>query len=90
MALVEMGANAVLLRIMRELTALTCLIITLYDKPHTPACPYTEHAELVDLLQAHDAEGARQHMLQHLLHIEQALDLSDEDMNEPDFQLIFA
>lgn len=90
MHIAQMVASGILMRVMRELVALTCLIITLYDKPNTPACPYTEHDDLIDLIEAKNRTGAEQHMLNHLLHIEQTLDLSGDDTDEPDFEAIFA
>lgn len=88
--LVDMVASEILTRIIRELTSLTCLIITLYDKPSAPACPQHEHIELVDLIEAGDAEGARRAMLNHLLHIEHTLDLDGDNQTTPDFKAIFA
>ncbi|TCT01952.1 DNA-binding GntR family transcriptional regulator [Paralcaligenes ureilyticus] len=85
----DMVASSFLPRIMRELTALTCLIITLYDKPNTPACPHHEHRDLVDMIEAHDSAGAKQCMLDHLLHIEHALDLDSTEPAPPDFDAIF-
>ncbi|MCZ4330510.1 GntR family transcriptional regulator [Castellaniella denitrificans] len=88
--LVDMVSTGILTRVIRELTSLTCLIITLYDKPTAPACPQSEHTDLVDLIEAGDAEGARQHMLDHLLHIERTLALEGELQAAPDFEAIFA
>lgn len=88
--LVDMVASGILRRVIRELTSLTCLIITLYDKPTAPACPQSEHTDLVDLIEAGDESGARQHMLSHLLHIEHTLDLDGELQSAPDFEAIFA
>jgi len=87
--LVDMVASGILTRVIRELTSLTCLIITLYDKPSAPACPHHEHTDLVDLIEAGDAKGAEKHMLLHLLHIEEALDLDGPSRNSPDFEAIF-
>lgn len=87
--LVEMVAHGILTRVIRELTSLTCLIITLYDKPSAPACPQHEHTDLVNLIEAGDAQGAEQQMLLHLMHIEHALDLDGESRSAPDFEAIF-
>jgi DNA-binding GntR family transcriptional regulator len=87
--LVEMVASGILTRVIRELTSLTCLIITLYDKPSAPACPQHEHTDLVDLIETGDAKGAEKHMLLHLLHIEEALDLDGASRSAPDFEAIF-
>ena len=85
----EMVVDGILLRQLRELVALNCLIITLYDKPQTPACPYSEHDDLVTSIEAGDAAKAKQQMLHHLTHIERMLNLDDDDVQEPDFEKIF-
>lgn len=90
MQIANMVANNLLVRIMRELVALTCLIITLYDKPNTPACDHFEHNELVDFIAAKNKKAAKAHMLEHLQHIEHTLDLSGSETDEPDFEAIFA
>ncbi len=87
--LVSMVSNGILLRLMRELTSLTCLIITLYDKPSTPACPQHEHTDLVDLIEKGDEKAAQLHMFEHLMHIEQTLDLDVDTLESPDFEAIF-
>jgi DNA-binding GntR family transcriptional regulator len=88
--LVGMVASGIQLRLIRELTSLTCLIITLYDKPSTPACPQSEHTDLVSLIEARSAQAAQEHMLKHLLHIEHTLDLNGEMHGAPDFEAIFS
>lgn len=89
--LVDMATNGgILARVIRELSSLTCLIITLYDKPTAPSCLQSEHTDLVKLIEARDAEGARQYMLDHLLHIEHTLNLDGELQTAPDFEAIFA
>jgi DNA-binding GntR family transcriptional regulator len=71
----EIAGNSFLLRTLKDLESLTCLIIRLYDAPG-PSCPYDDHAGLVDAIEAHNAERAAALMLHHLEHIEQSLDLS--------------
>lgn len=88
--LVEMVASGILPRVIRELTSLTCLIITLYDKPSAPACRQSEHATLVDAIEAGNAEAASRHMLNHLIEIEHSLNLDDDLLREPDFNNIFS
>lgn len=88
--LVEMVSTGILTRVIRELTSLTCLIITLYDKPTAPACPQHEHSDLVDLIEAGNAQAAQQHMLTHLTHIEHTLDLNGALRSAPDFEAIFS
>lgn len=88
--LVDMVASGILTRVIRELTSLTCLIITLYDKPSAPSCPQNEHTELVDMIEAGDDRAAAQQMLTHLAHIEHTLDLNGALRGAPDFTAIFA
>lgn len=89
MCIAEMVASHSLLRIMRELTSFTCLVITLYDKPSVTACSDHEHADLIACFERGDAERARHHMHEHLNSIEHALDLSDPEEALPDFEEIF-
>jgi DNA-binding GntR family transcriptional regulator len=74
---------------MRELTSLTCLIITLYDKPDTLACPHTEHADLIDAIEAKDASRAANCMADRLAHIEQTLHFEVADADQPSIESLF-
>ena len=86
----EMAGNALLARTMRELESLTCLVIILYDSPQVPSCPYHEHSDLIDAIQRHDADAAAQHMIEHLNHVEAALDLREAPAREVDLEAAFA
>ena len=44
---------------MRELETLTCLVIILYDAPNVPSCPYHEHGDLIDAIEARDERARR-------------------------------
>jgi DNA-binding GntR family transcriptional regulator len=86
----ELAGNPFLLRSMRELCSLTCLIIALYDSPGITACPHHEHDDLVRLLQSRDGEHAASLMLKHLDHVEHALDLRVPSGEEIDLEAVFA
>jgi DNA-binding GntR family transcriptional regulator len=86
----EMVGNTQLLRLMRELASLTCLIIVLYDKPSVPACPNHEHSVFIDAIEARDEARAVAAMLEHLQHIQETLDLSQDDGPDIDLEAIFA
>ncbi|MFC7514060.1 GntR family transcriptional regulator [Herbaspirillum sp. GCM10030257] len=86
----EMVDNEILTRMMRELAPLTCLVITLYDKPSAPACSCHEHSHLVDAIQDKDSVRASELMLTHLQHIEGALNFEANDRAEIDIQDIFS
>jgi DNA-binding GntR family transcriptional regulator len=53
--LAELAGNAVLARSMRELSTVTCLIISLYDAPTSSSCRSDEHANIIEAIRA----GAR-------------------------------
>jgi len=87
--LAEMAGNAILEKLIREMVSLTCLIITLYDRPGAPACPEDEHLALVNAIEQRDAGGAQALMAEHLAHIEGSLDLTVRESGAPDFYSIF-
>lgn len=76
--LAELTDNTLLVRMMRELTAQTCLVITLYDSPNMPACPEHHHGDIIDAIEARQTGAAMTCMLDHLNHVENALRLEDE------------
>lgn len=77
--LAELSGSSIYLRMMRELTPLTCLAILSFEAPTAAACPNDEHARLIDAIEAGDVEGATELMCEHLQHIERALDLGRSD-----------
>lgn len=85
----EVAGNRFLAKTMRELEALTCLVIILYDAPNMPACPYHEHSDLVDLIEARDEERAAAFMVEHLRHVEASLNFDGRSDGEIDFDSIF-
>ena len=85
----EIAGNRFLAKTMRELETLTCLVIILYDAPNVPACPYHEHSDLVDAIEARDAERAAVHMVEHLRHVEASLDFQRGSDGEIDFGAVF-
>jgi len=87
--LAELAGNSALTRAMRELSALTCLIISLYDAPTATSCRADEHEEIVAAVKRGDAGKAESLMLQHLDHIEKSLKL-DVEVMEADLESILA
>lgn len=75
--LAELAGNSALVRTMRELSAVTCLIISLYNVRTSRSCRADEHADLIDAIANRQASLARQLVLEHLQHIEGALLLHD-------------
>ena len=86
----DMAGNAFLARTLRELEALTCLVIILYDAPHMPSCSCQEHSGLIKAIAAHDAEKAAARMVEHLNHVEGSLDLEQVAAAEIDLEAVFA
>ncbi len=89
MLLAEVAGNVFISKLMNELCPFTCLIIALYDSPQTLACPEDEHTQIVDAIEARDADRAISLMLHHLHHIERELHLSGRDKSDIDWDQMF-
>lgn len=72
--LAEFARNHIVVRLMTQLQALTCLAILLYAE-REDACPPDEHSAVVDAIARRDAHAAEIQMLQHLKHVENDLRL---------------
>jgi DNA-binding GntR family transcriptional regulator len=86
--LAELAGNAVLVRHMRELSTITCLIIFLYDAPTATSCRADDHAGIVAAIAAGDAGKAEALMLNHLNDIQQSLKLESSPV-DADLEAIF-
>lgn len=86
----DIAGNRFLAKTMRELETLTCLVIILYDAPNVPACPYHEHSDLVDVIEARDEKRAALHMVEHLRHVEASLNFERAPDGEIDFESVFS
>ena len=86
----DIAGNRFLAKTMRELETLTCLVIILYDAPNVPACPYHEHSNLVDVIEARDEKRAALHMVEHLRHVEASLNFERAPDGEIDFESVFS
>jgi DNA-binding GntR family transcriptional regulator len=86
----DIAGNRFLAKTMRELETLTCLVIILYDAPNAPACPYHEHTDLVDAIEARDEKRAAAQMVEHLGHVESALNFQRSADGEIDFEAVFS
>lgn len=87
--LADLAGNSALARNMRELSALTCLIIFLYDTPTATSCRADEHSAIIDAVAKRDAGRAEELMLEHLAHIEGSLKL-DTATQEVDLEAVFS
>jgi DNA-binding GntR family transcriptional regulator len=86
--LAELAGNSALLRSMRELSTLTCLIIVLYNSSTATSCRADEHSQIVEAIARRDVAVAEKLMLEHLHHIESSLRL-DAATEEADLEAIF-
>ncbi len=86
--LAELAGNTTLVRSMRELSTVTCLIIVLYDAPTATSCRADEHAGIVAAIAARDSAKAEALMLHHLDDIERSLKLEGSNV-EADLEAVF-
>ena len=82
----ESVSNALLNKMIKELTSLTCLIIALYDIPAVPACRNNDHGEIVNAIKAGNAGAAMKLMVEHFNRIEECLDLTGNDIENVDLE----
>lgn len=87
--LAELAGNSSLAKVMRELSTLTCLIISLYDAPTATSCRMDEHEQIVAAIERGDQARAETLMLHHLDHIQQSLNL-EQAAEDVDLESIFA
>lgn len=69
----ELAGNTALARTMRELSAMTCLTILLYNAPTATTCLPDDHVRITDAIADHDGERAADVMLRHLAEIADSL-----------------
>lgn len=87
--LAELGGNTFIEKLMAELCPLTCLIISLYDAPQTPACPEDEHVHIVDAIERKDEDEAVRLMIAHLDHVKNELRLGSGGKADIDWDQMF-
>ena len=71
--LAECMGHRMLCDVLRDLTAHTTLVATLYQSEHDARQSCAEHSEIVTALEAGNLALARQRMLTHIGHVEEAL-----------------
>ncbi|WP_060654983.1 GntR family transcriptional regulator [Rhodococcus pyridinivorans] len=84
----DLAGNSALARTMRELSALTCLTILLYNAPTAAACLPDDHVHITDAIEAGDGSRAAELMLRHLEEVEKSLVFAPT-IEEPDLEEIF-
>ena len=81
--------NSTLLEFMKVLIPQTSLIIAQYEKPGYTNCSHEEHFALHDVIASGDVERAAALMDEHLLHIQDKLNLEDS-ADKNDLSRVFA
>ena len=69
----ECLGHRVLADMLRDLTARTTIVATLYQSSHDARASCADHARIVGLLEAGDTAGAERLMLEHIGSVESAL-----------------
>lgn len=87
--LAEVVGNSVLTEMLRDLSARSAVITALYQSTLEAACSSDEHHAFLAAAKAGDTDRAVQLMLDHLHHVEEALDFTDEGRNN-DADLVLA
>ena len=73
--LAEIMGNQIVVDFLRVLISRTSLIIAVYETRRGSGCNAEEHERLVDLIEQRNDQGAKMKMEQHLLEIEDSLEL---------------
>lgn len=86
--LAERTGNLLFMDITRRLVALSSLTISLYDSPNAQACKQEEHILIVEAIREKNSAWAEQLLIEHLEHVEQSLNLREEESNHVDFETV--
>jgi DNA-binding GntR family transcriptional regulator len=84
----QLAGNSAMARMLRELTALTCLTILLYDAPAASGCLIDDHTLITDAIERRDPAAAAEIMVRHLKDLENQL-VFEESGDEVDLAEIF-
>lgn len=87
--LAEVVGNSVLTEMLRDLSARSAVITALYQSTLDAACSSDEHHAFLKAAKAGDVEKAVALMVDHLHHVEQALDFTDQ-AKDGDADLVLA
>lgn len=88
--LAELAGNAVVSEILRELISRSSLIIAVYESTTSPCCSAAEHEALLARLAGGDGAAAAAFMLEHLDHVEAALNLAERKPERIDLRAALA
>lgn len=87
--LAEIAANAVTLRMVKELVTRTSLIIGIFGSPGVSNCRDEDHDEIFEAFRTKNLEAAARLMSDHLRHIQEHLELNGPEEGTSDLVAIF-
>jgi DNA-binding GntR family transcriptional regulator len=90
MRLAEIAGNDIMTRMLRELITREALVILVYEQPGRASCSHHEHQMILDALVVGDGARAVALMTQHLLNVEERLELDRQDQQPVDLAKLFA
>ena len=82
--------NAALIRFVRELVTKTSLIVGLFGVNRESTCPENDHSQIVEAIATGDGNKAAKAVHDHLVHIQNGLDLTSVKNEQPDLARILA
>lgn len=85
----EVAANAVTLRMVKELVTRTSLIIGIFGSPGVSNCRDEDHDEIFAAFRSRDCDAAARLMSEHLRHIQEHLELNGPAEGASDLVAIF-
>jgi len=88
--LAQIAANAVMLRMMKELVTRTSLIIGIFGAPSVANCRDDDHEAILSAFKARDGQAAADLMADHLREIESALNLDNKNIGAVDLVSLFS
>jgi len=87
-ALSRLSQNDTISDILAGLVSRSSLVIATFGSPMSGSCRHTEHHDVLDLIAAGDADGAREWMERHLRDVERSVVLLEENPAAPDLRRI--
>lgn len=87
-ALARVAGNETITELVTGLVARSSLVIATFGSRLSGSCRQSEHDDVLALLTAGDAEGARAWMERHLIDVERSVVLVDEELNAPDLRRV--
>lgn len=85
----EMAGNSVLSEFMRGVISRVALVVASYGRPGHPDCFFEEHVDVLKAIAARDADAASKLMVDHIVHMENHLDLVEGNQAAPDLYEVF-